>query len=304
MKEYDGAVLFVDILGISALTTSKKPLVTAHDFDALKFQNAGGNQLFCASLLSKFRKNLHACNAKGLKVAQLSDCAFLWSKNESLVVQAAEKLFFENTRTGILARAGMTYGQIIEPIKTRKSLGHFICGNAVTRAAQLEGSGKGARVFIDREIGGRHIDGVSAQAFDGMANPSDYKVIDEFIWFSCPKELSDYSEKSDRINKLVSLLVSFKSSPKLRWNAASLHGRIHLSATIKRLCKAATDLCEEIDVQPPHFVIQTSELFQELYNDHQYSDQQHEKDLFKLKKWKAQMPGNGVGHSATYTSTS
>lgn len=59
----------------------------------------------------------------------------------------------------------MTFGQIIEPEKTRKSLGHFICGNAVTRAAKLESVGKGARIFIDREIGGRQIEGVSPKAF-------------------------------------------------------------------------------------------------------------------------------------------
>ena len=35
MKEYDGAVLFVDILGISALTTSSVSIVEERDFKAL-----------------------------------------------------------------------------------------------------------------------------------------------------------------------------------------------------------------------------------------------------------------------------
>jgi hypothetical protein len=294
MKEYTGAVLFVDILGISALTTSEKPLVTDQDFNAFSTspKKNGGDQLFCARLLSQFRSNLYECKMDDLKIAQLSDCAFLWSKNESLVVQAARKIFLENTKTGIFARGGMTFGQIIEPEKTRISLGQFICGNAVTRAAQLEAMGKGARVFIDREIGGRRIDGISSNAFEGMPNPSDYRMIDEFIWFSCPAEFSDHTEKIIRLKELGSLLVRFNSSPSFRWNAASLHGRIHLGATIERLCKAATELCEEVKVQPPHFAMQTSELFQEMYKDEQYSAQEHQKDIIKLQKWASQISGD------------
>lgn len=294
MKEYTGAVLFVDILGISALTTSEKPLVTDQDFEALSTRpkKVGGNQLFCARLLSQFRSNLHECKMTDLKIAQLSDCAFLWSKNESLVVQAARKIFLKNTNTGIFARGGMTFGQIIEPEKTRTSLGQFICGNAVTRAAQLEAMGKGARVFIDREIGGRRVDGISSSAFEGMPNPSDYRMIDEFIWFSCPGEFSDHAEKIIRLKELASLLVRFKSCPNFRWNAASLHGRIHLGATIERLCKAATELCEKVKVQPPHFAMQTSELFQEMYKDEQYSVQEHQRDIIKLQKWASQISGD------------
>lgn len=294
MKEYTGAVLFVDILGISALTTSEKPLVTDQDFKALSTRpkKFGGNQLFCARLLSKFRSNLHECKMNGLKIAQLSDCAFLWSENESLVVQAARKLFLKNTNTGIFARGGMTFGQIIEPEKARISLGQFICGNAVTRAAQLEGMGKGARVFIDREIGGRRVTGISPSAFEGMPNPSDYRMIDEFIWFSCPAEFSDHAEKITRLKELVSLLVRFKSCPSFRWNAASSQGRVHLGATIERLCKAATNLCEEVKVQPPYFAMQTSELFQEMYNDEQYSVQEHQRDTIKLQRWASQLSGD------------
>ncbi len=294
MKEYTGAVLFVDILGISALTTSEKPLVTDQDFQALftRPKKVGGNQLFCARLLSQFRSNLHECKMNDLKIAQLSDCAFLWSRNESLVVQAARKIFLKNTNTGILARGGMTFGQIIEPEKTRISLGQFICGNAVTRAAQLESMGKGARVFIDREIGGRRVDGISSSAFEGMPNSSDYRMIDEFLWFSCPAEFSDHAEKIARLKGLVSLLVGFKSCPSFRWNAASLHGRIHLGATIERLCKAVTELCEAVKVHLPHFAMQTSELFQEMYKDEQYSIQEHQRDIVKLQKWTSQMSGD------------
>jgi len=291
MKEYIGAVLFVDILGISALTTSDKPLVTDLDFKALskKSKETSGNQFFCARLLSRFRSNLHECKVDDLKIAQLSDCAFLWSRNESLVVRAARQIFQKNTETGIFARGGMAYGQIIEPEKTRLSLGQFICGKAVTRAAQLEAMGKGARVFIDRDIGGRQIDGISSSAFEGMPNPSDYRMIDEFIWFSCPAEFSDHAEKITRLKELVRILVRFRSCPSFRWNAASLHGRIHLGATIERLSKAATELCEAVKVSPPCFAMQTSEIFQEMYKDDQYSVQEHQRDSIKFKNWARQM---------------
>lgn len=188
MREYDGAVLFVDILGISALTTSSAPIVIEQDFKALapRAKKTGGNQLFCARLLSVFRKNLLQCQTKGLNIAQLSNCAFLWAEDVSLVVKAAKVLFEKNSETGVFARGGMTFGQIIEPEKTNRSLGQFICGNAVTRAAQLEGSGKGSRIFIDREIGGCQIQGISPNAFEALANPADYRMIDEFTWFSCP----------------------------------------------------------------------------------------------------------------------
>jgi hypothetical protein len=291
MKVYTGAVLFVDILGISALTTSEKSLVTDQDFMALSggSEKVGGNQIFCARLLSKFRSNLHECRMSDLKIAQLSDCAFLWSENESLVVHAARKIFRKNTNAGIFARGGMTFGQIIEPEKTRMSLGKFVCGDAVTRAAQLEAVGKGARIFIDREIAGRKVDGISPRAFEGLSNPSDYRIIDEFVWFSCPAELSDHAEKLTRLKELVGFIVHFKSFPSFRWNAASLHGRIHLGATIERLSKAATELCDEAKVQPPHFAIQTSEIFQEMYRDTQYSIQEHQRYTGKLQKWANQI---------------
>lgn len=291
MNEYDGAVLFVDILGISALTTSEKPMVDARDFmgQVLSSPDASVNQQFCARLLSIFRKNLHDCVAKDLKIAQLSDCAFLWSRKESLVVQAAQNLFCKNAETGILARGGMTFGQIIEPEKTRKSLGHFICGNAVTRAAKLESVGKGARIFIDREIGGRQIEGVSPKAFEGLPNPSDYSMIDEFLWFSCPKSFSDGSEKVNRLEGLVKLLVRFMSSPSFRWNAASAPGRVHLGATIERLCKVTSELCIEVGVDAPHFAMQTSELFQEMYVGDQHSEQAYAQNLSKVDRWLHQL---------------
>lgn len=287
MREYTGAVLFVDILGISALTTSEKPLIEPRDFLALgaKTGSDGSNQLFCANLLSKFRKTLRQRRRDGLHISQLSDCAFLWSKKPSLVVEAARDLFQQNASTGILARAGMTYGQIIEPEKTNTSLGQFICGEAVTRAAKLEGAGKGSRVFIDREIGGLHIQSMSPKAFEGLPNPSDYRVVDEFLWFSCPKDLESRADKAARLKGIATQIIRFRHAPAFRWNASSAAGRIHIGATIERLSVAAKALALEMNVEPPHFALQTSGVFQELYEDAQYSSEREQKLHARVERW-------------------
>ncbi len=287
MQIYDGAVLFVDILGISALTTSKKPLVNRHDFDALngKTGHVESNQLFCANMLSQFRKNLNGCKMPDLRIAQLSDCAFLWSSEVDLVVLAAQKLFMENAETGIFARGGMTYGQIIEPDKTDISLGRFVCGEAVTKAAKLEGTGKGSRVFIDRKIGGRQFCDVSPRAFEGLPNPSDYRVVDEFLWFSCPKCLETPSGKANRLTTLLGLIGRFRYAPSFRWNAGSAPGRVHLGATIERLSVATRELAREMDIEEPHFALQTSEIFQDLYHGDQHSVESHNTFGNRVSNW-------------------
>ncbi|MBU2937009.1 MULTISPECIES: hypothetical protein [Pacificibacter] len=288
MKEYEGAVLFVDILGISALTTSSVSIVEEIDFRALNpcSKKSGGNQFFCALLLSKFRENLRKCKTTNLKIAQLSDCAFLWSRNESVVVDAAKTLFERNAESGVFARGGMTYGQIIEPNKTNKRMGQFICGNAVTRAAQLEGSGKGSRIFIDREIGGRQIQGTSPKAFESLAILSDYRMIDEFLWFSCPDSSELRAEKIERLKNLIMLRIRFQHAPTFRWNAASKHGLVHLGATIERLVAASRQLCDELELNLPQNTWYTSEQIQNLYEVTWHSESEyHEKCRVFKEHW-------------------
>jgi hypothetical protein len=38
--------------------------------------------------------------------------------------------------------------------------------------------------------------------------------------------------------------------------------------------------------------MQTSELFQEMYKDEQYSVQEHQRDIIKLQKWASQISGD------------
>lgn len=52
---------------------------------------------------------------------------------------------------GILCRGGLAYGEILESDDSNQ-MGHFILGDAVTRAVELEGKAKGCRVLIDDEL--------------------------------------------------------------------------------------------------------------------------------------------------------
>lgn len=289
MKIYDGAVLFVDVLGIGELTTSKTPIVEQSDFKAFNFkeEELSSNQLFCAKLLALFRKNLLTCKNDDLNIAQLSDCAFLWSKNTDLLVEAAKNLFMKNTESGVFARAGMSYGQVIEPDKTKTSLGRFICGDGVTRAAQLERMGKGARIFTDCNIGGHKFQTIDSNAFYGRPNISNYQIIDEFDWFSCPYIGEKKSEKITRLERLVKLLFHFQHCPRLRWNAGSSLGRVYLGATIERLSDAVTSLCRDVDVPSPMFVMRKSHLYQTGYTDDQYKIEEFDRRLEMMFKWQA-----------------
>ena len=154
MKEYSGAVFFVDILGFGALTQGKVDIaeedLLAHRFS---FEKNFSEHQFSAKLLLKFRRILTICSEgkNKVKVAQLSDCAFIWSEDTSLVINVAREIMWKSLLGGILCRGGLAYGQIVEPDKINTKLGMFVCGGAVTDAVKLEESGKGARVFINSE---------------------------------------------------------------------------------------------------------------------------------------------------------
>lgn len=278
MRTYQAAVLFCDILGIGALTTSRAMEIEPRDFAAIhaKTGDAGNNQLFCANLLSKFRANLRSVQTDGLRVSQQSDCAFVWSETPDLVVEAAAKLFRLNTESGVFARGGLTYGEIIEPEHLNSSLGHFVCGEAATRAAQLEGTGKGSRIFIDRKIGGQQFTRIHPAAFEGLPDHRDYSVVDEFLWFSCPRIHETRILEIKRLQYILRLIASFRTAPKFRWNSSSSYGRIHLGATIERLSTEANRMCDSLAFDKPTAITQTSEIYQELYNDSQYDGVRHQ----------------------------
>nr|WP_319394110.1 hypothetical protein [uncultured Desulfobacter sp.] len=112
LKEYSGTVFFVDILGVGALTQGKIK-ITQEDFIAhrFRFKERFSEHQFCAKLLVKFRRILTTATQerKAVKVAQLSDCAFIWSDNADLVVNVAREIMWNALFSGVLCRGGLHF---------------------------------------------------------------------------------------------------------------------------------------------------------------------------------------------------
>lgn len=255
VKEYNGAVLFIDILGIGALTIGNSIEIKQADFDAhgISTPISISNQSFCAYLLAKFRKNLRSIECKNLKMAQLSDCAFLWSVDPNLVLNAARELMKLNLEAGVFCRAGLSFGQIVEPDKNYKELGKFICGEAVTPAVQMESNGKGARIFIDTEIGGQANLKFPPKAFTQLTNASDFRAVDEFSWFRAGAEnlsnnISTKDEAIISINELLKMIGLLCFSPLYRWNSVGFQGKGQIGSSIERLSIEILSLSKQFEL--------------------------------------------------------
>jgi class 3 adenylate cyclase len=242
MKQYSGAVLFIDMLGIGALTRGSIPLRESEYIPwNVAAAEVGRHHVLGAKLLMQFRRSLlHTQKTwPAVKVAQLSDCAFLWSPDPISIINAAREVMWHVTRAGLLCRAGLAYGQIVEPDKVNKSLGQFVLGDAVTRAVGFEGSGKGARVFCDENIAHevlkryhfRH------EPFAPLKNPLDGSVIDEFRWYMLPNPIENHNYKTQApipaALALVELLTTLRYSPRLNWNSLSVEGRLQVDSNLR-----------------------------------------------------------------------
>ncbi|WP_050507532.1 hypothetical protein [Pseudomonas syringae] len=152
MNQYQGAVFFVDMLGVGALTQNQVT-IGEDDFKArgMSPSISPSANLFCGQLLTTFRSCLAAVRTshKQVKIAQLSDCAYIWSEIVLAVLDAARAFMWQSVNAGLLSRGGISYEEIVEPDKINRAIGDFILGGAVTRAVGLEKAGKGCRVFVD-----------------------------------------------------------------------------------------------------------------------------------------------------------
>lgn len=254
MKEYTGAVFFVDILGVGALTQGKIN-ITEEDFLAHEFKYEPGfsEHQFCANLLSKFRKILSVAtrNIKNVKVAQLSDCAFIWSPEPDIVVNVARDIMWKSMLSGVLCRGGIANGQIVEPEKINSKLGKFICGGAVTEAVKLESMGKGARVFIKPELVSE-LNKISPYAFTVRESPIDFSIVDEFLWYKYPKNIQstfDSCNEKHVLIGLIQLIAAIKYSPKFRWNALSDEGQRQLASTLDVISYETESFTPNLDLR-------------------------------------------------------
>jgi hypothetical protein len=253
IHKFEGAVFFVDILGIGFLTQNQIKL-DEDDYRPWldKYHLEYNAQHLSAAILSEFREILNQLKHEfpNVKFAQLSDCAFIWSENITSVVIIVSRLMNKCVKNGILCRGGMTFGEIIET-KQNLDLGKFIVGDAVSRAVKLEGLAKGARVLIDQELPTKlwHYD----EKFRNKINPLfvpfvnqlDYITYDEFKWYLVPV-LSQSIDNLDNISDLervaftkerLKLAVNVMCSPRFNWNSKNNAGQVQLRASVNFLAE-------------------------------------------------------------------
>ncbi|RRJ86879.1 hypothetical protein EG240_15790 [Paenimyroides tangerinum] len=217
---YNGAVFFVDLLGIGALTQNKIVLDESdfigweHNFPFEK----KNNQFLSAVLLTQFRQILVDIKTrfekldKDINVTQLSDCAFIWGESLETIMIFANNFMCEAIRKGIFCRGGLSYGEIIETTQEHVNLGRFIVGNAVTNAARAESIAKGCRINCDISFAKEFVRMPSFfynKYYPRLVNPSynynDFSIYDEFRWYYFPdmdfkeKGYYEYLKLNDRI---------------------------------------------------------------------------------------------------------
>lgn len=283
MKSYQGAALFIDMLGFGDLTRGCLKL-TAYEYEPwdVDVESNSPHQLLAAKLLLAFRKALTSTNNahKDAEIAQLSDCCFIWSSDLGCVLDAGRHFMRQATLGGLLCRGGLAYGQIHEPEKVKRSLGAFIVGDAVTRAATLERSGKGARVFTDRETGCEVLKRHPNECVKALINPLTGEIVDEWRWYalqaSLPKENISKTIRN-HLETLVSYHTTLRYSPKLAWSATSPEGCRQISCSIA----AISQQMEEISGNGGQFSLSVDSLLAaEMHGNRTESTQNKVHDLF------------------------
>lgn len=253
------AVFFVDVLGMSALTGGA---IDLSEIDIAIYEKdinlcngiSTPNQLVAAWTLKQFREELRSIHFKyDVRISQLSDCAFMWSENICDLILSASELMWRLISSGVLCRGGLSFGEVIVPTNDKESFGSFVLGDAVTRAAKLEGCGKGCRVFTDADAISRFYEDfpgkvdspdtssiVYREIFAPITNPLDFSIVDEFKWYLYYDLDNVVKNKFDIDRNKVAMymagLVSLlRHSPYFAWNSSNKHGKIHLSASIEMI---------------------------------------------------------------------
>lgn len=248
MRSIQGAVLFVDMLGFSALTRGTLSL-GKDECEPWKVDPKGDfpHQLLAAKILMEFREALLQTRRVFdiVRIAQLSDCAFLWSTDVGAIVDAGRYLMHEAALKGLLCRGGLAFGDVHEPDKVNHSLGAFIVGDAVTRAATYETAGKGMRVFTDQETAARVFKARPTESFRPLINPLTGDTVDEWRWYAPGQSLlsEQNSAKLRReLERLVGCHTMLRYSPKLAWSATTTEGCRQIACSVAAVSDAMEQL--------------------------------------------------------------
>lgn len=255
MRSYQGAVFFVDILGFSALTKGQVKGITDEDYAAwgIANPNSRANSILAATILVEFRDVLHFLKKQypKINVGQLSDCAFIWSEDILMLLQALHFVMWTMIRDkGILCRGGVAYGEIVDVENADYNIGAFIVGDAVTRAVKNEGRLKGPRVTMDESFpdvlwskNGQSvfINHYSADLYHPNESEIDLSVVDEYRWYLCDdtellrvKNLT-FNDCVDLTKKRLQLSNVLRFHPRMGWNSRGAEGRLQLQAGMKSL---------------------------------------------------------------------
>lgn len=247
MRVFEGGVCYADMLGFGALTRGKISL-TESDYAS---RNRRGDRptpnSFAGRLLMSFRDVLREVQSgyTNISVAQLSDSAFLWSDDLEALANATRAMMWACSRRHLFCRAGMAYGEVVQPDATHVRLGHFVLGAAATHAVELERAGKGCRVFTEREF----VQNLQTKAyyavkpFQPLSNPLDGTIVDEFKWYLDTRDLAP-TEDVDVV-ALAAAVAELWLSPLYEWNCATPEGRVHVAVALQSLSQALSDRTQQ-----------------------------------------------------------
>lgn len=254
MKQSKSGVFFIDILGFSALTKGLIKGITEDDYRAWGLRASQFNHSFLsAKIILEFRSVLKLLKTKypKIKIGQLSDCAFIWSKDIVLLMQAVHFMMWTMVdKKGILCRGGMSYGDIVEIDKVDHKLGAFIVGDAATNAVKNEGQLKGPRVTMDLSVTDvlqqkMRRDSVAMliahDLFHNIESMIDMSQVDEYRWYLCDDDIIASStilgkkEKIELTKRRLKLANVLRFHPRMGWNTRGQEGLLQLKAGVKSL---------------------------------------------------------------------
>lgn len=258
MKQKESGVFFIDILGFSALTKGQIKDISKKDFQAWGLKKTEYDLSFLsAKIVLEFRSVLKELKKKypAINIGQLSDCAFIWSDDIVLLMQAVHFMMWTMIgKKGILCRGGLSYGNIVEIDDIDYELGVFIVGDAATNAVKNEGRLKGPRVTIDLTIIYKIQEFFEKSSlvmrlfhflFHDIESIIDMNQVDEYRWYLFDDDMITDStigvlNSKNRIKltkQRLKLANVLRFHPRMRWNSLSEDGRIQLKAGIRSLTK-------------------------------------------------------------------
>lgn len=258
MKQKESGVFFIDILGFSALTKGQIKDISKKDFQAWGLKKTEYDLNFLsAKIILEFRSVLKRLKEKypAINIGQLSDCAFIWSDDIVLLIQAVHFMMWTMIgEKGVLCRGGLSYGNIVEIDDVNYELGAFIVGNPATNAVKNEGRLKGPRVTMDLTITDKIQESfrkdslvmqLSHDLFHNIESMIDMNQVDEYRWYlfdddiiiSSSIGIIDLNTRIQLTKQRLKLANVLRFHPRMRWNTLSEDGRIQLKAGIKSLTK-------------------------------------------------------------------